>query len=102
MKLHHAALRVTDIDEAIRWYSDVIGATVTYQDKTWAMLDIENTSLALVTPSEHPPHLAFEHPSADQFGILTDHRDGTASIYIDDPFGNTIEFLKSPEVIKPA
>ncbi len=96
MKLHHAALCVSDIAEAVIWYSDTLGAKVAYQDETWALLDIENTSLALVIPSQHPPHLAFEHANAEKFGELTPHRDGTASVYVSDPFGNTIEFLRLP------
>ena len=96
MKLHHAALCVSDIASGVRWYTETLGATVSYQDETWALLDIENTSLALVIPSQHPPHLAFEHDQAEKFGELTPHRDGTASVYVADPFGNTIEFLKLP------
>jgi hypothetical protein len=61
--------------------------SVAYQDETWALLDIENTSIALVLPSQHPPHVAFESPDAERYGDLTSHRDGTASVYVQDPFG---------------
>ena len=96
MKLHHAAVCVTDIPKACDWYANTLGATVSYQDETWALLKLDNTSLALVIPSQHPPHLAFENDQADKFGPLTPHRDGTASVYVEDPFGNIIEFLKVP------
>ena len=69
-------------------------ASVAYQDETWALLDIENTSIALVLPAQHPPHVAFESTDAEKYGDLTPHRDGTASVYVQDPFGNTVEFLK--------
>ena len=46
-------------------------------------------------PSQHPPHVAFESSEAEKYGELTPHRDGTESIYIRDPFGNTIEFIKA-------
>ena len=62
--------------------------------ETWALLDIENTFIALVLPSQHPPHVAFESPDAERYGDLKQHRDGTASVYVQDPFGNTVEFLK--------
>ena len=94
MKLHHVALCVPDIGPAIDWYTETLSASVAYQDETWALLDIENTSIALVLPSQHPPHVAFESPDAERYGDLTPHRDGTASVYVQDPFGNTVEFLK--------
>ena len=94
MKLHHIALCVPNITLAVKWYVETLKASIAFQDDTWALLDIDNTSIALVLPSQHPPHLAFESPEAEKYGDLTTHRDGTASVYIQDPFGNTIEFLK--------
>jgi len=95
MKLHHVALCVSDIRQAVDWYVQNLNANIAYQDETWALLDIENTSIALVLPSQHPPHLAFETQDAEKYGKLTPHRDGTASVYVQDPFGNTVEFLKT-------
>ena len=97
MKLHHIALCVPSINSAVKWYVKHLKASIAYQDETWAMLDIENTSIALVLPSQHPPHIAFESIEAEKYGKLKTHRDGTASIYIQDPFGNTLEFLKPAE-----
>ncbi len=94
MKLHHIALCVPDIEPAVKWYAETLNADISYQDETWALLDIENTSIALVLPSQHPPHLAFESLEAEKYGDLTTHRDGTESVYVQDPFGNTVEFLK--------
>ena len=98
MKLHHVALCVPEIASAVEWYADRLKASVSYQDQSWALLDIDNTSIALVLPSQHPPHLAFESSEAAKYGELTSHRDGTESVYIRDPFGNTVEFIKpAPE-----
>ena len=94
MKLHHVAISVPDIAPAVDWYAETLNASVTYQDNTWALLDIENVSIALVLPSQHPPHVAFESRDAERYGDLKQHRDGTASVYLQDPFGNTVEFLK--------
>lgn len=94
MKLHHIALVVDDIEAAAKWYVEILDAKITYQDQSWALLSIENASIALVLPSQHPPHVAFEDLEAEKYGELTTHRDGTASVYVQDPFGNTIEFLK--------
>ena len=101
MKLHHVAISVPDIAEAVDWYSETLDATISYRDETWALLDIENTSIALVLPSQHPPHVAFESINAAKYGDLTPHRDGTSSVYVQDPFGNTVEFLQAtPTEIK--
>jgi len=98
MKLHHIALSVADITIAVKWYVETLDADVAYQDETWALLDVENTSIALVLPSQHPPHMAFESLDAEKYGELTTHRDGTESVYVNDPFGNTVEFLKPATV----
>ena len=94
MKLHHIAISVSNIGEAVGWYSQALDATIAYQDETWALLDIENASIALVLPSQHPPHVAVESSDAAKYGELTPHRDGTSSVYVLDPFGNTVEFLE--------
>jgi catechol 2,3-dioxygenase-like lactoylglutathione lyase family enzyme len=91
--IHHVAISVQDIAAAVDWYRQHFHCRVTYQDDTWAMLDFANMKLALVIPSQHPPHLAFVHPQAEQFGALKTHRDGTRSVYVKDPAGNAVEVL---------
>ena len=94
-KIHHVAVQVDDIKKAVEWYRAQFDITVSYQDETWAMLEFDNLSLALVIPSQHPNHFAIENNEAEKFGELTPHRDGTASIYINDPFGNAVEIIKT-------
>jgi catechol 2,3-dioxygenase-like lactoylglutathione lyase family enzyme len=91
--IHHVAISVKDIRQTVDWYTSHFRCRVTYQDETWAMLDFANVKLALVIPSQHPPHLAFVSPEAEQFGELKPHRDGTRSIYVADPAGNPVEIL---------
>ena len=43
-------LSVPDIEPAVDWYTETLNATVAYQDKTWALLEIENAAIALVLP----------------------------------------------------
>ena len=93
-KMHHIAIEVKGIDEAINWYKKNTNCRITYQDKTWAMIQYENISLALVLPGMHPPHIAFEKNNAEDYGELKPHRDGTASVYIKDPANNAVEILK--------
>jgi extradiol dioxygenase family protein len=95
--MHHVAVVVPDIRQAIAWYTTTFNCTIHHQDDTWAFLDFANIQLALVTPSQHPAHLAFVSPQAERFGPLQRHRDGTRSIYISDPFGNAVEMIAAEE-----
>ena len=81
-KIHHLAIQVEDIGKSVDWYKKNFDIQVSYQDETWAMIDFENTSLALVIPEQHPFHFAIEFDGASSYGKLTKHRDGTASVYI--------------------
>ena len=98
--LHHVAISVKDIAEAVDWYRTTFRCDVTYQDDTWAMLRFANINLALVLPSQHPPHLGFVTSKAHDFAPLKKHRDGTESVYISDPAGNPVELL-APESCAP-
>lgn len=91
--LHHVAIAVNDIAEAVNWYRARFKCEIAYQDPTWAYLKFANAHLALVVPSQHPPHIAFSHPDAEKFGPLKTHRDGTRSTYIADPSGNPVEIM---------
>ena len=91
--IHHMAIAVTNIREAVEWYVRNFKCGVSYEDETWALLEFANLRLALVLPEQHPPHISFESEQAEKFGPLKTHRDGTRSTYITDPFGNTIEIL---------
>jgi len=93
-KLHHVALAVSSIEDAIAWYTGTLRCRVVYQDETWAMLELDNVRLALVTRDQHPPHIGFMRPDAERFGRLRPHRDGTRSVYIQDPSGNAVEILQ--------
>ena len=93
-KIHHIAIQVQDISKSVEWYKNNFDVEVSYQDETWAMLDFANTSLALVKPEEHPFHFAIESEDAGNYGELSKHRDGTASVYISDIDGNNIEMIK--------
>ena len=92
-ELHHVAIQVQDIERAVSWYRDTFRCEVSWKDETWALLKFANTSLALVLPGEHPPHLAFSMEGVELLGALEPHRDGTRSIYIEDSEGNTVECI---------
>jgi catechol 2,3-dioxygenase-like lactoylglutathione lyase family enzyme len=103
MTFDHVAVPSNDIAESVRWYQERFGATVVYQDKTWAFLNLAGQKLALVTPTQHPPHVAVSvselelETVAQSTGIPIDsHRDGTKGIYLHDPFGNAVELICYP------
>lgn len=60
------------------------------------MLKFANTSLALVLPEQHPYHFAIETDDLLPYGNAIPHRDGTASVYIQDSDENNIEMLTLP------
>lgn len=92
--IHHVAIPVPNVAEAVDWYTSRFNCCVDYIDDTWALLAFANTKLALVLPREHPPHFALSRPDAHKFGELVTHRDGLNSVYITDAFGNSIEVLE--------
>jgi len=103
MTFDHVAVPSNDIAASVQWYMNHFGATVLYQDKTWAFLNVGGQKLALVSPSQHPPHVAVR-VSEEQLAEasraanvpIDKHRDGTTGIYIHDPFGNAIELISYP------
>ncbi|HSZ55106.1 MAG TPA: VOC family protein [Tepidisphaeraceae bacterium] len=103
MRLDHVAICSADIDKSVEWYRKQFSATVMYQDKTWAFLQVGGNKVALVTPGQHPPHLAFSvteeqlAEASQSTGIPIDkHRDGTQGIYLKDPDGNAVELISYP------
>lgn len=103
-ELDHVAVQTDDIAGSVRWYLEHFSAQVLYQDATWAFLKLGQGKLALVTPSQHPPHVALRvgpeelERAAIRAGKLIDrHRDGTTGIYIEDPQGNVIELICYPQ-----
>ena len=96
--VHHVAIEVADVAESLRWYRERFSCEIEYKDDTWALLKFGNMSLALVTTGQHPPHIAFVTERAGEHGELKTHRDGTRSVYIDDPAGNAVELL-DPESV---
>lgn len=91
--LHHVAIQVDHIATAAQWYQEQFNCELSYLDESWALLRFANTSLALVLPNQHPPHLAVCVDNADQHGPLKTHRDGTRSLYIKDQDGNYVELM---------
>lgn len=88
----HIAVSVSDVKGTVDWYLQNFSCKVVYQDETWALLEFANIRVAFVLPNQHPPHFALlRDPAA--YGEPKTHRDGTRSVYLNDPSGNAIEVL---------
>ena len=94
--IHHTAIQVKDIANAVAWYTERYACEIEYQDDSWAMLKFANTSLALVLPEQHPYHFAIVTGDLSPYGEAVPHRDGTVSVYIKDADGNNVEMLTLP------
>ncbi len=103
MEFDHVAVPSNDIPASVQWYRTHFAAEVLFEDKTWAFLKVGGVKLALVTPTQHPPHVAVKvdeaqlAESSTRTGVKIDtHRDGTKGIYLHDPFGNAVELICYP------
>lgn len=100
----HVARQVPDVAAAVAWYRQTVpGCRVLYQDATWAMLEAAGVRLAFVRQGDHPDHVGWrisatelERLAAAHARSIRTHRDGTRSIYLQDPGGQWIEFITYP------
>ena len=101
MTLDHVAVKVEDIQQSVDWYRLNLEAEILYQDETWGLLQIGNSKIALVTTSQHPPHIAFKVTCLEDFPCspsdIKEHRDGSKYFYGLDPAGNTVEWIFYPD-----
>jgi hypothetical protein len=88
----HIAVAVSDVKGTVDWYLKNFKCQVTYQDDSWALLEFANIRVAFVLLQQHPPHFALLRDPA-LFGEPKTHRDGTRSVYLHDPSGNSVEVL---------
>lgn len=92
--IHHVAIPVNNVMQSVSWYTSNFACEMAYCDESWALLKFDNISLALVLPNQHPPHFAVTREDVTAFGTPVPHRDGTSSVYVQDPSGNSVEMLK--------
>lgn len=112
-RLGHVAVRVKDMGRAKRFYES-LGMRLTWDAEDWAYMQSPQTGdgVALLSPDYRAAgaHFAFHYRhrvEVDQahdrleaegyrVGPVHDHRDGTASFYLQDPDGNWLELLYEP------
>ena len=103
LPIDHVAVPTNDVPRAVAFYRDRFGGEVLYADETWAFIRMGDVKLALVTPTQHPPHVALRvderqlKEAAESAGEeIESHRDGTRGIYLSDPDGNAVELICYP------
>jgi len=89
----HVAVSVRDIEQSVRCYTTRFKCRVVYQDAAWALLAFGNVRLAIVIPEPSIPHIAILGDPRS-YGVPKSHRDGTSSVYIEDPNGTNVEILE--------
>ena len=112
-RLGHIAIRVKDVARAKSFYLG-LGMKLIWDDNDWCYLESgkEKNGLALLGPEYKAagPHFAFHfeeiedvyalqkqlNDSGVRVGEVHDHRDGTASFYLQDPEGNWLEMIYIP------
>lgn len=112
-RLGHVALRVQDMGRAKAFYQ-ALGLRLTWDADDWAYLQspVTGDGIALLSPAYTAagPHFALhtaDRAEVDRVreqlvaaghscGPVHDHRDGTASFYLQDPEGNWLEMLYEP------
>jgi len=112
-RIGHIALRVEKLDRAKSFYLN-LGMKLIWDDKDWCYLEAGKgkDGLALLGPSYQSagPHFAFHFEdkkeveniysdlknSGVKVAPIHEHRDGTASFYMQDTEGNWLEMLYVP------
>ena len=93
--IDHVAVPVLNIRKGVSYYVKNFKCKLLHEDASWALLEFENTKLALVLPFEHPQHFAVI--DNDLEGGET-HRDGSRSTYVHDHQGNMIERITYKDI----
>lgn len=107
MQFDHVAVQVPDIAAAVGWWRELVpGATVLYEDDSWALIEAGGSRVAFVTADEHPDHLAYSVSGAElqrladeRGGEIAAHRDGSRSFYDDGPGGHRVELIAYPDAV---
>ena len=97
-KIDHIAVLVDDLDIAEEWYTEKLDGFVTFRDEKYTRIRVANTNIALIS-KKHYSHAHFavlvdkkeDLPTND--GVIVHHRDGTIGVYVEDPFGNYLEYV---------
>jgi len=94
----HIAILVDNLEVAEEWYCSKLQCEVSYRDKKYIRLKLENTNIALIDKKHYPcAHFGILVKNREdlplEMGETVYHRDGTIGVYVKDPFGNYLEYI---------
>jgi len=97
-KIDHVAILVDDLEVAEEWYLEHTKGIVTFKDKKYVRLAVDNINIALIDRKHYPhAHIAVLVKNIDDLpldkGQVVKHRDGTIGVYVKDPFDNYLEYI---------
>ena len=97
-KIDHIAVLVDDLEAAEEWYTQKLNGSVTFRDHKYTRMKLANTNLALIDKKHYSdPHFAVLVENKEDLpldeGYIIHHRDGTIGVYVEDPFGNYLEYI---------
>ena len=102
--IDHIAIRVPDVISAADWYLENVGGTLTHVDEYYRRIAINNTNIALIDESRYPDnHIGILIENIEDLpekGYRKEHRDGTIGVYVEDPYGNMVEYIWYSEEAK--
>ena len=119
--IRHVALRVKDLEREERFYTEVLGYRVEWRpdpDNVYLTRDADNLALhrsetegrgaldhfGILLKSPVDVDAWAEHLKANGHPAREDpktHRDGARSFYVNDPEGNSIQFIYHPPISGP-
>jgi len=95
--IDHIAIKVKDLEQAKKWYLEHLDAKIAFQDYKYVRLRVKNVNIALIDeryyPHAHIGVLVQHQSELPEHGHRVEHRDGTVGVYVEDPFGNYIEYI---------
>lgn len=106
VEFDHVAVESASIEKDIAFFQEALpGLQVLYSDPTWGFLSAAGVKLAFVTPTQHPPHIAFRVDTREELQELADrnnarvdiHRDSSDSFYLQAPGGAWVEIVYYPQ-----
>jgi catechol 2,3-dioxygenase-like lactoylglutathione lyase family enzyme len=108
--LDHVAIVSRDMEADMEFYARLGFVIETRYDDWVIMRDSNGRGVALLSPGGvHPAHFALRVPSRDEVDriarehdeTISEHRDGSVSVYLKDPSGNSVEIISYPGARPP-
>ena len=94
----HIAVLVEDLEVSQKWYEEVCGAELVFEDYKYKRMSMDNVTIALIDKKHYNYnhigiHVKNYADLPSDKGEIVHHRDGTTGCYVKDPDGHVVEFI---------